>query len=303
MMLWAYEHSRDPAILRKWALPWCESLLRFYDLHYPKHPNGTIFLQHAQSCETWPDCTNPAAQVAALHRIGQALVALPPGLVTGGQRAFFARIASSLPAIPLTTASNGQLQVSPCAGGFPQRHVNGENVETYAIWPYEYFATNRSAAIEAAFPLAVGANTFANVHFGHGNSAWRYDGQDAALLGQADYAWDFLQQRVLHQGHCDASRFRGYLASDAGDGAPQVESNGIVAATLQKMLLQTDGSRILLFPAFVRGVDVDLQLRVPGFGGERESAVLRVVTKAGEISFLGVTPESRRRDVVVLELQ
>lgn len=32
----------------------------------------------------------------------------------------------------------------------------------------------------------------------------------------------------------------------------QVESNGIVAVTLQKMLLQTDGPRILLFPAFLK---------------------------------------------------
>jgi hypothetical protein len=35
------------------VLPWCTSLLTFYDLHYPKYPNGTLFLQHAQSCETW----------------------------------------------------------------------------------------------------------------------------------------------------------------------------------------------------------------------------------------------------------
>ena len=106
--------------------------------------------------------------------------------------------------------------------------------------PYEYFAVNRSAAVEAEFPASVGQNTFENVHFGHGNSAWRYDGQDAALLGLARYAWDFAGSRVLDQGHCDGSQFPGYLASDAGDGAPQVESNGIVAVTLQKMLLQTD---------------------------------------------------------------
>ena len=54
----------------------------------------------------------------------------------------------------------------------------------------------------------------------------RYDGQDAAMLGQAAYAWSFVRARVLAQGTCENSAFPGYLASDPGDGAPQVESNG-----------------------------------------------------------------------------
>ena len=219
-------------------LPWCESLLEFYDQHFAKYSNGTLFLQHAQSCETWPDCDNPAAQVAALIRIAEGLNAIPKSLLSTEQAAFFSRIAKSLPAIPLTTdpedgllqvrknaffsrcfvlkmiilcqdrlGTNKEkvqtktllLQVAPCESGFPAHHVNSENVETYAIWPYEFFAVNRSAEVEAAYPLAVGQATFKNVHFGHGNSAWRYDGQDAALLGMANYSWEFARARVLSQ--------------------------------------------------------------------------------------------------------
>ena len=102
----------------------------FQDQHFPKYSNGTLFLQHAQSCETWPDCDNPAAQIAALIRITEGLTAVPRQLLSAEQAAFFARIAKSLPAIPLTDAKNGQPQISPCDGGFPSRHVNGENVET-----------------------------------------------------------------------------------------------------------------------------------------------------------------------------
>eukprot|EP01047_Picozoa_sp_COSAG01_P061946 COSAG01_NODE_7802_length_3052_cov_1.950220_2_plen_77_part_00 len=65
MMLWEYRHTANVTHLREVVLPWCESLLEFYDQHFPKHRNGTLFLQHAQSCETWPDCDNPAAQVSA----------------------------------------------------------------------------------------------------------------------------------------------------------------------------------------------------------------------------------------------
>lgn len=305
MMLQAYAHTGDiPGLLNKFVLPWCESLLTFYDEHYPKYPNGTLFLQHAQSCETWPDCDNPAPQVAALHRIADGLMAVPKNLLSAHQAALFGRIAKSLPRIPITPVKSGGMQVSPCEGGFPSHHVNSENVETYAVWPYEYFAVNRSESVEAEFPAAVGMNTFNNVRFGHGNSAWRYDGQDAALLGMASYAWSFAASRVLSQGHCEGSNFPGYLASDPGDGAPQVESNGIVAVTLQKMLVQTDAGRILLFPAWLGNVDVDAKLHIPSHAAtNRPAAVLRVVTKAGKVTHLDVSPLSRAADVVVLQPQ
>ena len=130
IMLRDYQHTSNATLLAETVLPWCQSLLEFYDEHFPKYSNGTLFLQHAQSCETWPDCDNPAAQVAALIRITEGLTSIPRHLLSAEQAAFFARIAKSLPAIPLTDAKNGQPQISPCEGGFPSRHVNGENVET-----------------------------------------------------------------------------------------------------------------------------------------------------------------------------
>eukprot|EP01052_Picozoa_sp_SAG31_P034324 SAG31_NODE_3997_length_3678_cov_2.098351_2_plen_658_part_00 len=133
MLLHDYAHTRNSSLLAEVVLPWCESLLEFYDEHFPKYDNGTLFLQHAQSCETWPDCDNPAAQVAALMRIAEGLRAVPARLLSARQRGLFGRVEANLPAIPLTTAEDGSLQVSPCEGGFPSKHVNGENVETYAI--------------------------------------------------------------------------------------------------------------------------------------------------------------------------
>ena len=60
--------------------------------------------------------------------------------------------------------------------GFPTTgHVNEENVETYPIWPYEFFSVNRSAEVESVYPLAVGKNTFDGVHFPHGDSVGRHN--------------------------------------------------------------------------------------------------------------------------------
>ena len=82
----------------------------------------------------------------------------------------------------------------------------------------------------------------------------------------------------------------------------QVESNGIVAATLQNMLVQTDRDRILLFPAFLSGLDLDMKLHVPGHAN-KPSAVVRVVVKGGDVQLINMSPESRRDDGVVLRLQ
>jgi len=137
-MLEAWSHSSANrtavALLQETVLPWVESMLRFYDKHYPKYANGTLWLKDAQACETWPNCTNPTPQVAALHRICAGVLALPPALVSAERQAFFARICvrDGLPAVPRT--AEGLL--APCEGGFPlTNHVNSENVETYAIWP------------------------------------------------------------------------------------------------------------------------------------------------------------------------
>ena len=38
----------------------------------------------------------------------------------------------------------------------------------------------------------------------------------------ANYSWEFVKARVMDQGTCEDSSFRGYLAKDTGDGGPQV---------------------------------------------------------------------------------
>jgi hypothetical protein len=304
IMLQAFTHSNrtdnnSGMLLKDIVLPWVVSMLTFYDEHYPKDANGSIWLKDAQACETWPNCTNPTPQVAALHRICELVLALPPVLVGPADVAFFRRLCVSdgLPDIPRT--ADGLL--SPCQGGFPTTHVNSENVETYAIWPYELFAVNRTT--DAKWPLAVAKASFQAARFGHYNTAWRYDGQDAAIMGMASYALSMIEARVTEQGTCDNSGFPGYLASDTSDGAPQLESNGIVSVTLQKMLIQTEGRRILLFPAWLDGLDVDAKLHFPSGPGGATAGWLHVKLVSGNVTVLEVVPSSRLADVEVLELQ
>ena len=61
--------------------------------------------------------------------------------------------------------------------------------------------------------------------------------------------------------------------------------------TLQSMLLQTDGQKIFLLPAWPKGWDVDFKLHAP------QQTVVEGVYRDGKVQLLRVTPESRRADV------
>ena len=65
--------------------------------------------------------------------------------------------------------------------------------------------------------------------------------------------------------------------------------------TLQLMLLQCDGKRIQLLPAWPRDWSADFRLHAP----YRTTVEGRV--ERGKITLLKVTPEQRSQDVVVVE--
>ena len=59
------------------------------------------------------------------------------------------------------------------------------------------------------------------------------------------------------------------------------------------MLMQWDGSKILLLPAWPMEWDVDCRLQAP------DMTTIDLVVKDGEIVKLEVFPEERRKDVVI----
>ncbi|MCS7309934.1 MAG: hypothetical protein NZ741_06895, partial [Armatimonadetes bacterium] len=70
---------------------------------------------------------------------------------------------------------------------------------------------------------------------------------------------------------------------------------GMIA--LQTMLLQTDGDRILLFPAWHKEWDVSFRLHATG------KTVVEGVWREGKLQLLQVTPARREKDVTVMEPQ
>jgi hypothetical protein len=75
---------------------------------------------------------------------------------------------------------------------------------------------------------------------------------------------------------------------------PDMDHGGSAMVGLQEMLLQTDGKKILLFPAWPKDWDVDFKLHAP------DKTTVEAKFRKGKIQKLVVTPSSRAADVVDL---
>jgi hypothetical protein len=78
------------------------------------------------------------------------------------------------------------------------------------------------------------------------------------------------------------------------DWVPDHNWGGSGMIGLQEMLMQTIGEKIVLFPAWPLTWDVDFKLHAP------RNTTVEVILEDGEITRLKVVPESRRKDVLVL---
>ena len=77
------------------------------------------------------------------------------------------------------------------------------------------------------------------------------------------------------------------------DYIPDEDNGGNGLHGLQLMLMQSEGDAIYLLPAWPKDWDVDFKLHAP----QQTTVEGRVVN--GEVIDLKVTPESRRKDVVI----
>ena len=66
---------------------------------------------------------------------------------------------------------------------------------------------------------------------------------------------------------------------------------------LQAMLMQSEGKRILLFPAWPKAWDVEFKLHAP------MNTTIEGVYRKGKLERLNVVPDGRASDVVIMEPQ
>ena len=92
--------------------------------------------------------------------------------------------------------------------------------------------------------------------------------------------------------HDRTSRFPAFWGPNY-DWTPDQTHGGVLLRTLQAMLVQTDGRRILLLPAWPKAWDVDFKLHAPG------RTVVQGKVRGGKVVVLSVEPPERAKDVEV----
>jgi len=280
MMLHYYAFSGDERFARETLAPLANDVLAFYEQHYPKRdPQGKIVFEPSQALETWQDATNPLPVVAGLHYVTQRFLAEVPTELAGEAREQCSRLRELLPDLPMRTA-DGQTQLLP-AQRF-DRLANSENPELYAVFPYRLYGLGRP-------DLEIALATF-DARRVKRTGGWTQDPIQAALLGLTDTAAAYTYQNFTskHAG----SRFPAFWGPNF-DWVPDQDHGSVAMIALQRMLMQCDGKRILLLPAWPPEWDVDFQLRGP------HQTTVRAVLKDGKLARLDVTPERRRQDVVL----
>ncbi len=280
LMLDYYDYTRDASFLTDRLLPLSDSLLTFWDQHYERNAEGRLVIYPAQALETLQDAKNPTPDIAGLEWVLGRLLALPEPVTGGERRSFWTQLRQALPPLPMT-GDAGERRVVGAEQVFGGRG-NSENPELYAVFPFRLFGVTRP-------DLDIGRRTFEQ-RVVRGNVGWRQDDTQAALLGLTDTARAMVVDRAgrRHAG----SRFPVFWGPNF-DWTPDQPHGGNLLMALQTMLLQTDGDRILLFPAWPPDWDVSFKLHAP------QQTTLEGTYRDGKLETLTVTPAGRRSDVRV----
>ncbi|KPK50631.1 MAG: hypothetical protein AMK72_01730 [Planctomycetes bacterium SM23_25] len=283
MMLDYYDHTLDEAFLAETLLPAAHEILTFFDQHYGVDERGKLVMHPSQACETWWDCTNPMPELAGLHAATDRLLALPARLTTEAQRAFWTALRKKLPDLP-TREVDGKRMLAPAERFASKR--NSENPELYAVFPFRRIAIGRPG-------VELGIEALRH-RWDKGNSGWRQDDIFMAYLGLADEARKNLvgRARKKHAG----SRFPAFWGPNY-DWIPDQDHGGVLMKALQAMLLQTDGRKVFLLPAWPKDWDVHFRLHAP------YRTTVECKYGGGKVRLLTVTPPERKADLVTLEPQ
>jgi len=281
MMLDYYEHTLDEMFLSQTVLPFTREILTFFDQHYPTNAQGLLVMHPSQALETWWHCTNAMPELAGCIAVTERLLELPRQLAPAAEREFWRRLRSKLPPIPLRRVGN-QTALAPAEAYAHKSNI--ENPELYPVFPFRLFAFNR--------PHADWAQAAVEHRWDRGHAGWRQDDIFMAYLGLTEAARQGLVSRA--RSHDRGERFPAFWGPNY-DWTPDQDHGGVLMKTFQSMLLQSDGARVFLLPAWPRHWDVEFRLHAP------QRTVVEGVYRDGRVTDLRVTPASRRRDLVVIQ--
>ncbi|MDE6066800.1 MAG: hypothetical protein K2G27_08295 [Duncaniella sp.] len=275
-MLDYYDHTRDEAFARDYIVPFATQVIRFFDLHWPTINNQYRFIP-ANALEQYWDCLNPTDYIAGLTHDITRLRELPDGIVSAELSAEWERILTQLP--PIARTPDGSRLLPAEEYGVDR---NFENPQCYAIFPFRLYGPGR-------LDPEVARNTFDSRIFKESN-CWSQCGIQAAILGLDEMMPAMLMRNATARD--PQVRFPSFW-KPGSDYVPDLDNGGVLALTLQHMLIDNNGDSIVLLQAMPEHWNVDFKLHA------HDRTSVRVKANGKNINSLDVWPESRRNDISV----
>ncbi|MGC9004290.1 MAG: DUF5703 domain-containing protein [bacterium] len=280
MMLDYYEFTEDEEFLREKLIPVAREVILFFNNFYRTDADGKLVMEPAQALETWWECRNPMPEIAGLHCVTARLLSLPQDKMPEDFRQFLEEFRNKIPPLPVREVE-GVRMLAPA-----ERYslkMNVENPELYAVFPFRLVSfekPNRELGIEAL-----------RHRLDRGNFGWRQDDIFMAYLGLAEEAKDYIVGRARAKN--PLCRFPAFWGPNY-DWTPDQDHGGVLMKALQAMLMQTEGKKIFLFPAWPKEWDVHFKLYAP------YRTTVEGKLEGGKLIELRVEPAERLKDVVVI---
>jgi alpha-L-fucosidase 2 len=279
MMLDYYEFTGDKAFVQETLLPISSQGIEFFDKHWKRDAEGKLLLDPDNAIEMYWKVHDPSPDIAGLQAVLPRLLALPKTLTTVAERAQWTRMLGELPPLPVGE-KDGKRVLLPYTGPQDQPSHNTENPELYAIYPFRLFGLGKPE-------LQMAKDTF-DARKIKATGCWVQDPEQAAYLGMTELAKKDVSFNLQRKD----KRMKFPAFWDIGhDYIPDVDNGGNGQIGLQRMLMQTEGKRILLLPAWPADWSADFKLHAP------LQTIVEGRVEGGKVVRLKVTPESRRKDV------
>ena len=273
-------------------IPFIESCLRFFNEHYQYlaakrgrktlDGNGHLILYPGSAAETYKMAYNASSTIAGLRTVLTRLLELPSTYLSDSSRANWQLMLSRIPPINFRQFGN-HTTIAPAK--LWERVNNTECPQLYPIFPWGNYGVGKPGLDTAinTFKYDTDAIKFRSA------VGWKQDNIFAARLGLANEALQLTTQKLQNSGR----RFPAFWGPGY-DWTPDHNWGGSGMIGLQEMLLQTDGKKILLFPAWPADQDVHFKLHAP-YNTTVEASVVN-----GKLQSLIVIPEARKQDVINL---
>jgi hypothetical protein len=279
MMLEDFSFTGQSSFARDTLVPFATAILRFFDRHWPRDAYGKIRFEPSQALETYQSTVNPLPDIVGARMVAGGMIALPDSLTSPELRAEWRRLLDSLPDVP-HRVEQGETVIAPAQEYGPAKNI--ENPELYSIFPFRLYGLGKPSLDLARRTYAVRTQKL--------NHGWHQDAIQAAYLGLAEEAASRVADNFMTWD--PLCRFPAFWGPNY-DWTPDQDHGSVAVIALQRMLLQYDGKKILLLPAWPKQWDVKFRLHAPF------NTVITCTVRGGKIEQLDVVPEGRRQDIVL----